>query len=269
MYLNKDDVSLYYEVRGEGEGLVLIHGVVVDSDFFRETAQLLSYFYRVVTFDRRGSSRSVCKGERTFTMESQIEDIKDLMDELGMEQSFVVGASAGAVIGQYFFQTYPSRVKHLILYEPALHGALFDDEESVQWVSQMKSLVERRKYSSAILTFSQHIASTDPRAPKKDPRISMREVGNYEYMLTKELPALLSYHPNLDRMRTLSDQVSIAVGEKSEGKAYAHAGMRLAELLGKKALFYPGYHNLPYDLPREFALCVLGTLLLDAAGRHP
>ncbi len=264
MILEKEDVSLYYEVRGEGEGLFLIHGVVVDAGLYSHTAEILSRFYRVVTFDRRGNSRSVCKGERIFDIDKQIEDIRDLMDALGMEQAYFVGASGGAVIGEYFLQRYPQRVKHLIMYEPAMLGIMQDQEEVAQWVNQMKDLIARRKYNTAILKFSQHIASYDTRGPKKDPAVSMREMGNFEYMLTQEFPALISYQPDLEKMLALSDRVSLAAGEKSGETAYANAARLLAQKLGKKELYYPGYHNLPFDLPREFAVCVLGTLLLDA-----
>ena len=71
MFLEKDDVSLYYEVRGSGEPLILIHGVIVDADLYSKAAELLSRYYQVITYDRRGNSRSVYKGEPHFDMEGQ------------------------------------------------------------------------------------------------------------------------------------------------------------------------------------------------------
>lgn len=262
MYLEKEDVSLYYEVRGEGEPLLLIHGVVVDADLYCNTAEILSRYFRVITFDRRGNSRSVCKGERTFCMEDQIEDIRDLLDELQIERAYIVGASAGAVIGQYFFQTYPQRVRHLIMYEPAMHWTMADDEEMKQWSDTMTELIAHRKFSTAILRFVEHIASYDDRGPKKDPKVSRREMGNYEYMLTQEFPGLLAYQPDMEKLLSQAEHITIAAGEKSGESAYARIAVKLAERMGKKPLFYPGYHNLPYDLPKEFAICVLGTLML-------
>ena len=57
MYLEKENVSLYYEVHGEGDPLILIHGVIVDADLYRETAKLLSKYYKVILYDRRGSGK--------------------------------------------------------------------------------------------------------------------------------------------------------------------------------------------------------------------
>ena len=59
MFIEKDDVSLYYEVRGNGDPLILIHGVIVDAGLYEEAARLLAGRFRVVTYDRRGYSRSV------------------------------------------------------------------------------------------------------------------------------------------------------------------------------------------------------------------
>ena len=42
MILEKNGISLYYEVRGEGAPLLLIHGVVVDAWLFERTAKILS-----------------------------------------------------------------------------------------------------------------------------------------------------------------------------------------------------------------------------------
>ena len=61
MVLDKEDVSLYYEVRGSGEALILIHGVIVDAGLYENAAELLAQHYRVITYDRRGISRSRLK----------------------------------------------------------------------------------------------------------------------------------------------------------------------------------------------------------------
>lgn len=266
MYLEKEDVSLYYEVRGEGEPLLLIHGAVVDADLYRRSAELLSRFYRVITFDRRGNSRSICKGERTFCMEDQARDIRDLLDELGAGSAYVVGASAGAAIGQNFLQTYPERVRHLIMYEPAMHAVMMDEPDVREWIGQMQELIGRRRYNTAILQFARHIASFDERSPKRDPETSRREMGNHEYMLTQEFPAQVSYRPDMEKLKAAAGKITVAAGEKSGNTVYVRTAVRLGEILGKKVLYYPGYHNLPYDLPEEFAVCVLGTLMLNARG---
>lgn len=263
MYLEKEDVSLYYEIQGEGDLLILIHGVIVDADLYSSAAGLLSRYYRVLTYDRRGNSRSVCRGEPKFDMEDQAQDLLDLMQEVQAESACLVGTSAGAIVGQYFLQKYPQKVRHLIMYEPAIMGFLDDMPNVHAWTDQMKNLIENHKYNSAIMEFVRKITSYDSRSPQKTSEEAAREMGNHEFALTQEFPELVAYHPDIERMREDADKITLAMGEKSTDPVYVEGLGRLAHAIGKDVLFYPGFHNLPYDLPREFAINVLGTLMLS------
>lgn len=262
MYLEKEEVSLYYEVIGEGEPLILIHGLIVDSELYKAAAQLLSRYYKVITYDRRGNSRSVCKKERIFSMDAQVEDLRDLMDALDIESAFIFGASAGSVVGQEFLIRYPKRVRHLIMYEPAVLGEMMEIPEVASWVELMTKKIEQRRYSTAILEFAKHINSFDSRSPRRTKEISLREMGNHEYALTQEYPGMMKYHPDRVKFESYADRITISAGDKSEGTVYYRAAIHIADDLGKKPVFYPGYHNLPYDLPKEFAVNLLGTLML-------
>ena len=90
----------------------------------------------------------------------------------------------------------------------------------------------------------------------------MRELDNVDYAFTGEIPALLRYCPDMDSMRRLAERITIAAGEKSGDTVYVQEANRLAKQIGTKIIFYPGGHNLPYDLPEEYAICVIGTLAL-------
>ena len=54
------------------------------------------------------------------------------------------------------------------------------------------------------------------------------------------------------------------MGEKSTDPVYMGGMARFSEAIGTELLFYPGFHNLPFDLPKEFAINVLGTLMLSS-----
>ncbi|MBQ4177590.1 MAG: alpha/beta hydrolase [Lachnospiraceae bacterium] len=260
MFLEKEDVSLYYEVRGDGDALILIHGVMVDAGLFEKTAQLLSRFYRVITYDRRGNSRSVLKCRKDFSMDDQAADILDLMEQLGIGSACFVGASAGAAVGQHFLSRYPEKVRHLIMYEPALLGHMSGQPDVREWIAKMQDMIGRKRYNSALLAFANHIASFDTRSPQKSPEQSMREMSNCRYALTEEFPGMIAYRPDIGILRRNARKITLAAGEKSEGTIYYRGALELAREIGTEAVFYPGYHNLPYDLPREFAVNVLGTL---------
>lgn len=262
MFLKKKEVSLYYEVRGHGTPLVLIHGVMVDADFYRHAADILAKKYMVVTFDRRGNSRSRCCEESLFSIGTQAEDIKDILDELKISSAYIVGVSAGAAIGLKFLENYPDRVIHMILYEPAVLGIVKQEPEIQTWIEKMQFLIKNRKYNTALLEFFTHIGAQDERAPQKDAATSEREMENQEYALKEELPGLSEYMPDLKRLEKSRSKITFAVGEKSENSVYVRITYQLSGALRKSVLFYPGFHNLAYDLPKEFAVCVHGTLEL-------
>lgn len=263
MFLERASGKLYYEVKGVGKPLLLIHGVIVDSDLYEQTAELLSRYYKVICYDRRGYSRSRGKEPRQFYMEEQAEDILDILQALKIEKIIIAGASAGAVIGQYFMQRYPHKVEHLIMYEPAMLGRMMTENPKFrEWAEDTEELIGKRKYNMALLRFSKHIGFQDPRSPQKSEEVSIRELNNVDYAFGEEIPALLRYYPDMDSMRRLAEKITIAAGEKSGDTVYVQEAIQLAKQIGTKIIFYPGGHNLPYDLPEEYAICVIGTLAL-------
>ena len=267
MYLNKDNANIYYEVSGEGDALILIHGVVTDSSLFEQTARILSAHFKVVTFDRRGNSRSRIQGadpdHAPFSIAEQADDIYELMMELGISEAYIAGISAGGVIGEYFLEKHPEMVKHLIMYEAGMLSHMMKEDAAFrEWSDKTQSLVSAGKISSALLRFSQHIGPIDERSPARSQEVSERELGNVIYAFNSEIPALRSYLPDFSIMKTNAFRITIAAGEKSGNTAYVREARRLADIIGKKLLYYPGGHNLPYDLPAEFAVSLLGTILL-------
>lgn len=60
---------LFCRREGSGPILLLIHGVACDSEFFRETSKLLAETFTVISYDRRGYSRSIAaEGENDFSV---------------------------------------------------------------------------------------------------------------------------------------------------------------------------------------------------------
>ena len=267
MHLTKDNTSIYYEVQGEGEPLILIHGVITDSFLFEQASQILSSVFRVVTFDRRGNSRSrsgaADPDHAPFSLDEQAEDISALMDELDIRDAFIAGVSGGAVIGEYFLEKHPERVRHLIMYEPAMLGHMMaEDREFREWSDKTEALLKAGKVSSALLRFMQHLGPADERSPVRPAEVSARELGNTAYAFNSEIPAIHSYVPDISIMKANADKITVAAGEKSGDTAYVREALRLSDIIGKKLIYYPGGHNLPYDLPDGFAVSILGTVML-------
>ncbi len=107
------DINMYYEIHGEGEPLVLIHGIL-DISGWSNQIPTLSQRYRVVAFDNRGVGRTDST-EPPYTTAGMADDTAGLLDVLGIDQAHIVGYSLGGAIAQELAIKYPERVKSLIL----------------------------------------------------------------------------------------------------------------------------------------------------------
>lgn len=93
-----NDVNLYYEITGNAEDrLVLVHGSWVDHTTWDLIVPALAESFRVLTYDRRGHSRSEpSTGEGTF--DQDIADLETLIEHLDFAPALIVGNSFGASV---------------------------------------------------------------------------------------------------------------------------------------------------------------------------
>jgi 3-oxoadipate enol-lactonase len=116
------DISIYYEIHGEGEALVLIQGFGGNSGQWYREIPGLSREYRVVAFDNRGTGRSD-KPDVPYTMQMFAQDIAGLFEALAIDAAHIYGVSMGGMIAQQFALRYPEKVISLILRGTTCGGA--------------------------------------------------------------------------------------------------------------------------------------------------
>jgi len=97
-----DGTKIYYEVRGEGKPVLLVHGFIVNGDSWKRTAlyaDLLNDGYKVLTLDMRGNGKSDKPHDSTaYDNDAEAKDIMLLMKFLKTDQYCVVGYSRGSII---------------------------------------------------------------------------------------------------------------------------------------------------------------------------
>ena len=92
---NNTDIELYYEDRGSGRPVVLIHGWPLScASWERQTAMLFAAGYRVVLYDRRGFGRSSASSEG-YDYDTLARDLSVLMETLDLRDATLVGFSMG------------------------------------------------------------------------------------------------------------------------------------------------------------------------------
>lgn len=109
----KDDVSINYQCMGQGEDLVLIHGLGANLAFwYMGIARLLARHYHVITYDLRGHGKSSMPASG-YTLPDMADDLQALLDHLGVKTAHVVGHSFGARVALYYTTAHPERVSSL------------------------------------------------------------------------------------------------------------------------------------------------------------
>ncbi|MEM6297996.1 MAG: alpha/beta hydrolase [Bacteroidota bacterium] len=116
----KSGITLrYLEFEGEGETILLTHGLTANAHTFDGViAAGLSPAYRVISVNLRGRGLSD-KPETDYQMRDHVQDIIELMDTLGLEKVALGGHSFGAFLTMYLAAHHPERVSKAILLDAA------------------------------------------------------------------------------------------------------------------------------------------------------
>src|SRR5215203_3147539 len=91
-YAEVNGLSMYYEVHGSGETLILLHGGVGAIEMFGEVLPLLAEGRRVVAIDLQAHGRTV-DIDRPTTFEAMADDVAALIEHLGLGEADVMGYS--------------------------------------------------------------------------------------------------------------------------------------------------------------------------------
>ncbi len=99
---------LYYEVKGNGSPVILLHGHSLDTRMWNKQFRAFSRHHRVVRFDFRGYGRSSEQSE-TFQF-THMQDLLTMMDSLHIERAHIVGLSMGAFVAADLLALHPERI---------------------------------------------------------------------------------------------------------------------------------------------------------------
>src|SRR5690349_24583140 len=98
-YVTVRGARLYTERAGDGPPLLLISGGGGDAGMYERVVPLLARRYTVLTYDRRGNSRSrFTAPDAAIGVDAQAADAVAVLDHYGIGKAYVFGGSGGPVI---------------------------------------------------------------------------------------------------------------------------------------------------------------------------
>ncbi|WP_281918660.1 alpha/beta hydrolase [Nocardia sputorum] len=249
--------TLYYELRGAGPLLLLIPGGNGDAGTFDAIAERLADRYTVVSYDRRGFSRSPLDEPPHDRVVTDGLDAAALLTHLTDQPAHVLGSSSGAIVALELLRTRPELVRTLVAHEPPLATLLPEGEK---WLAFLDGVHERSKTegtSAAMAEFAAGIGLRVAAPPAEQlPPEAVAMVGriqqNLVFWMEHELRQYPRYAPDLAALRASSDRLVLGIGRESRDTFPALPNTVLAKELGLDLVEFPGDHVGYLSAPDEF-----------------
>ncbi|WP_433219267.1 alpha/beta fold hydrolase [Dactylosporangium sp. CS-047395] len=251
---------MYSRKQGTGEPmLVVVQGGDGDADATPVLVEELARDRTVMTYDRRGLSRSPA-GDDPVTIESHTDDLALLLATQARGPVDVLGISIGGLIGLDLAARYPGLVRTVVAYEPPLTQVMDDPEP---FVTRQRAVEEAFRAEGVAAAMQRFLALTgfDPADREPDvelPRPGPERAANLAFFLTHDAPAARRFW--LYESPLLAEHVVPAAGASSRGTSAAAPVEALAKKLGRDLAVFEGGHNAHVLRPRAFAATVRSLL---------
>jgi pimeloyl-ACP methyl ester carboxylesterase len=258
--LRVNGADIYHEIRGTGPSILFIQGATGDGGTFENVAELLSDQFTVVTYDRRGNSRSPApSGWQTTSMQEQADDAAELIKALGISPSAVFGTSGGALILLQLVASHPEVLRGAIVHEPAMLANMPGADEMVKGIRAfMEENMSKGGPRYVLEHFLPQVAGENA-FKNLEPELRERMLGNANVLVTIEMMAFASYAVDLNRLRKVGVPLIIAAGRDNAGtnnpmlRGGYEAARWLASQLGSKLHELSGAHAPYLDRPDRLA----------------
>jgi acetyltransferase/esterase len=248
---------LYYEAYGSGPLMLMVSGANGDANVFKMVAEHLAARYTVVTYDRRGFSRSQLDGAQDYDhrLETDVADVRRLIEHLSDEPATLFGSSSGGIVVLEVLARYPSVVRALVPYEPAAVKQLPDGEKWMGFLFGVYDLYRQSGLEPALQKFRERTF------PESDRRLMARAMDlengairyNAVYWFERELRQYPAIDLDLAALKAHADRILPGAGRESRGYPCYEISAQLSEKLGRDLIELPGGHAGYVAQPAEFA----------------
>jgi acetyltransferase/esterase len=274
-YFEVPGARLYYETRGAGPLLLLIPGANGDANAFPPLANRLAADFTVVTYDRRGYTRSLLDGAQDYPhrLETDANDARRLIEHLADEPATVFGTSSGAVIALQLLIDHPQAVRAVVAFEPAAMKLIPDGERWITFLNEIYALYRQSGPAPARALFVKRcFAEVDhpimSRTPA--PEHAATAIANANYFFEREVRQYTAVELDMEKLSQRAEMIIPAVGLASNDFPDGQIARALSVRLGRGLLELPDGHVGYATSSEEFASRLLRRLKEEAAisGQH-
>jgi proline iminopeptidase len=258
--VSMENARLFYEVIGEGEPIIVVHGGPgLDHTYLQPGLDALATRHTLVYYDQRGTGRSGASlDSETINIDTFVEDIEALRQTLGFERVSVLGHSFGSLIAMEYAFRHPETVRALILMNPVEPGTRYRTRTGER--QRARQTAEDREELSE-LTQSEAFQARDAATLSQIYRIAFRQV-----LKDRDRVAELELDLQNSTARNGQDVAALLGGSLGEVEWWE----RIPEILSPTLILHGRYDAPPVDMSRELAETFpVGMLEVLDSGHFP
>jgi (E)-2-((N-methylformamido)methylene)succinate hydrolase len=243
----------YWDDRGEGPPVMLIHGVGADGMSWNQIAAALSLEFRVVRLDLRGHGRSG-NIDGPLTLDDFVWDVMDVLDACAVPTAHIVGFSLGGMIAQALALQHAHRVRRLVLLS-AVAGRTAEERERVQ-----ARLGILREQGIAAITGAAQDRWFTPGFIARNPELVQRRMRQLQENHAPSYAAAYTVFSTGDlgeRLHAIRAPTLIATGEHDVGSNTRMARFMHTQIPGSQLTILPNLrHSILVEAPELVARLV-------------
>lgn len=128
---------LHHTTRGDGPTIVLLHGYLSDSRYWRTLAAELAQSHRVVTIDLLGFGRSPKPTHAEYSLAKHVDAVARTLQPITDKPVVLIGHSMGALIAAQLSLDHPQLVQRLVLVNMPVFASSQQAREVLQGTSRL------------------------------------------------------------------------------------------------------------------------------------
>lgn len=133
-------IECEFSIEGQGEPLILIHGIGADRSIWRFMMPTLREHFKVISYDLRNHGQSPMSAVN-FGLDKLVDDLELVRQRSGVDKAHFAGHSLGGMIGPAYARKYPDFVKSLGCCQQLLAAQLTTASRSGKWFVQWSGKV--------------------------------------------------------------------------------------------------------------------------------
>ena len=251
------NAKLYYEIAGEGQPLILVHGGNMDRRMWDQQFAIFAKSYKVIRYDVRGFGKSN-KQVKAF---AHYQDLYDLMKFLRIKKANVAGLSMGGGIAADFAISYPEMVENLILVCPGLNGFTISSDGGAYSIATIEAARDEGYAKATEMWLKSPYMIPAMEHTELRPKLRQLSLDNAHNWLANFVWSRDLKPSTRERLPEIKARTLLMVGDRDVPNMMKLVDEAAVNISGATKVVINGVGHLPnMEKPAEFDKIVLGFL---------